>query len=78
MSKPKLIIYWSRRDFRLTDNPALISSINSAVSQNIPMIGLYILDPKLLEDENLNIGSARRLFLAQSLGHFVHTLNLMQ
>ncbi len=72
MSKPKLIIYWSRRDFRLTDNPALISSINAANTQNAPMIGLYILDPKLLDDENLNIGSARRLFLANTLADFAH------
>ena len=75
MSKPKLIIYWSRRDFRLTDNPALISSINAANTQGVPMIGLYILDPKLLDDESLNIGSARRLFLAHSLADFVHKFN---
>lgn len=72
MSKPKLKIYWSRRDFRLTDNPALTNAINSAAALGVPMIGLYILDPGLLDGDSQNIGSARRLFLAQSLGDFVH------
>lgn len=55
MSK-KIAIVWYRYDLRLTDNPALEHA--SHASETIP---IYILD------ENINIGSASKLWLHHSL-----------
>ena len=37
-------IWWVRRDFRLTDNPAL----RAAVDEGGPVLPLFVLDPVLL------------------------------
>lgn len=52
-SKPKLIVYWSRRDFRLTDNPALWHSLDSwqqlLKSQQVDFLPIFILDSAILQ-----------------------------
>ena len=53
--KPKLAIYWCRRDFRLTDNPALRHAIDFAKKNQIPLLPIFILDNSLLNlDQSKN------------------------
>ena len=52
-------IFWFRRDLRLADNPALCAAADAGDE----VIGLYILDPHLIE----NAGSKRLSYLAASL-----------
>jgi deoxyribodipyrimidine photo-lyase len=55
------VIFWFRRDLRLTDNTAL----NAAVESGSPVIPLFILDPNLLCGERFSL---RRLaFMLQGL-----------
>ena len=42
--KTSLIVYWARRDLRLTDNPALYHSINTAKERNISFAPIFILE----------------------------------
>ena len=69
-NKQKIVIYWSRRDFRLNDNPALAEAINYSQTNNLEFLPIYILDNGLLEDNKFNIGTARREFLAVCLEKF--------
>ena len=82
-SLPKLIIYWCRRDFRLTDNPALFQAVAKAKDTNTDFLPMFILDDGILKapsssfvdnnqsDQNkVNIGYPRRLFLSKVLSNF--------
>jgi len=52
--KPKLVIYWCRRDFRLTDNPALTTAIEYSQKNQTPFLPIFILDSNILSNlENL-------------------------
>ena len=73
--KTKIVIYWSRRDFRLTDNAGLSEALSYATENNLELIPLYILDNGLLEDNTLNIGSVRRTFLSKALPKFAGNFN---
>jgi deoxyribodipyrimidine photo-lyase len=64
---PKLCIYWSRRDFRLTDNPALWEAVDYSLKNNILFIPIYILDTEILKT---NVGYSRKLFLSKVLASF--------
>lgn len=55
----KSVIWWIRRDVRLEDNPAL----QAALQTGMPVIPLFILDPKLLQEPP----TRRQTFLFQSL-----------
>lgn len=55
----KSVIWWIRRDVRLEDNPAL----KAALQTGFPVIPLFILDPKLLQ----NPPTRRQGFLFQAL-----------
>ncbi len=55
----KSVIWWVRRDLRLENNPAL----HTALQTKLPVIPLFILDPKLLE----NPPSQRQVFLFNAL-----------
>lgn len=58
--KPKLVIYWSRRDFRFVDNPALSQAVDFAKKNQIPLLPIFILDNFLLNSEtNLDINSGK-------------------
>lgn len=43
--KSPLTLYWSRRDFRLHDNPALSEAVSYSKKTNSPFIPLFILEP---------------------------------
>jgi deoxyribodipyrimidine photo-lyase len=76
MHKPKLIVYWCRRDFRLTDNQALTNAVTKANSTKTPFLPLFIIDSGLLNaDNNWNIGYPRRLFLSRVLSHFAYNFS---
>jgi deoxyribodipyrimidine photo-lyase len=69
--KQPLVIYWSRRDFRLTDNPALCRALEKSVSKNIPFLPLFILEDYMLDAKpELQFGFPSRWFLAQALPMF--------
>jgi len=55
----KSVIWWIRRDIRLEDNPAL----QAALQTGLPVIPLFILDPKLLQEPS----TRRQAFLFQAL-----------
>ncbi|PKO10061.1 MAG: deoxyribodipyrimidine photo-lyase [Chloroflexi bacterium HGW-Chloroflexi-2] len=55
----KSVIWWIRRDVRLEDNPAL----QTALQTGLPIIPLFILDPKLLQEPP----TRRQIFLFQAL-----------
>ena len=63
----KSVIWWIRRDVRLEDNQAL----QAALRTDLPVIPLFILDPKLLQDPP----SRRQIFLFNSLGYLDQALN---
>ena len=80
---PKLIIYWCRRDFRLTDNPALFQAVAKAKETNTDFLPMFILDDGILKtpsssfvdskkqgQNQVNIGYPRRLFLSKVLSNF--------
>jgi len=71
-SKPQIIIYWGRRDFRLNDNQALFEGINSHTQNQIPFFPVYILDDNFIKNPGLNVGYYRRYFLARILGQYSH------
>jgi deoxyribodipyrimidine photo-lyase len=69
--KQPLILYWTRRDFRLTDNPALTQAIKDSKEHNIPFLPIFILDDGILSgNPHPHIGYPRRLFLSRVLSHF--------
>jgi deoxyribodipyrimidine photo-lyase len=70
--KTSLIIYWARRDLRLTDNPALYHSINAAKASNIPFAPIFILENYMLEAKpQAQFGYAQRHILSQALPKFI-------
>ena len=68
--KPEIVIYWARRDFRFSDNPALYSAVEYSKKQNIDFIPIYILDVDIVSKPELNIGSNRKQLLAFYLSRF--------
>lgn len=71
--KKKLIIYWSRRDFRLEDNPALWSAITESKETEAKFLPLFILENYMTRaDSYSQFGYPSRYFLAQALPKFVN------
>lgn len=69
--KNKIIIYWSRRDFRLTDNPALFKAIAKSKLENIPLLPIFILEDFMVAgDPNFQFGYPSKYFLSKSLPIF--------
>ena len=62
----KLTIYWSRRDFRLHDNPALTQAISHAKKNDSYFLPLYIVEPYMKK----GIAYAQRLFLVKAIPEF--------
>jgi deoxyribodipyrimidine photo-lyase len=71
MQQKKVIIYWSRRDFRLQDNNALQEAIQKAKENKTLFLPIFILDNDILSDDNSNIGYPRRFFLSKSLSKYI-------
>lgn len=69
--KEKLVIYWSRRDFRLRDNRALLSAVNFSEKENIPFLPLFIIEPYMTEaNPKYQFGYPSRFFLANAISAF--------
>lgn len=70
MRKP-LIIYWSRRDLRIEDNPALSQAVGVSKESSIPVLPLFILEDYMVEAQpDTQFGYSSRWFLAQALPEF--------
>jgi len=70
--KTSLIVYWARRDLRLTDNPALYHATNQARENNIPFAPIFILENYMLEVlPQTQFGYAQRHILSQALPQFI-------
>jgi deoxyribodipyrimidine photo-lyase len=69
--KEKLIVYWSRRDFRLRDNPALYRALEHSRSQQLPLLPLFILEDYMCTgDPREQFGVSSRWFLSHALPAF--------
>ena len=66
-----LTIYWSRRDFRLADNPALLAASQNAITNNSQFLPLFILEDYMISgDPTFQFGYPSRWFLSQALPQF--------
>lgn len=63
----EIVIYWSRRDFRLNDNPALYNAVKYSEANNLDLLNLFILDSKLMQK---NVGYPRKKYLSIILSNF--------
>lgn len=71
--KPALIIYWSRRDFRLHDNPALHTAIQQSDTEGIPLLPLFIIEDYM---RAADFPLPQRMFLSEALPAFAkHVAN---
>lgn len=69
--KEKLIIYWSRRDFRLRDNRALLSSVLNAKKENTHFLPIFIIEPYMTEgNAKFQFGYPSRYFLSKAIPLF--------
>lgn len=69
--KQSLIIYWSRRDFRLSDNPALRAAYDASRQSDAPILPLFILEEYMLRGKSdFQFGYPQRYFLANALPVF--------
>lgn len=70
-TKPTLIIYWSRRDFRLLDNPALLAATEYSRRSGIPIAPLFILEEYMAKaTAEAQFGYPSRWFVAQAVPQF--------
>lgn len=66
--KQKIIIYWSRRDFRLRDNPALFNAVHTSAQEKIPLAPIFFIEPYMTAgNPRHQFGYPSRIFLAQAL-----------
>ncbi len=69
--KSPLVIYWSRRDFRLADNPALLAALLHSKKENIPFLPIFILEDYMTEGNPIHqFGLPSRWFLSRALPDF--------
>lgn len=69
--KPKLNIYWSRRDLRLKDNLALLAATEACKLGDVPFLPLFILEDYMTAAKpESQFGYPQRYFLAQALPLF--------
>ena len=62
----KIVIWWIRRDLRISDNPAL----KAAADSGLPILPLFIIDPKLFDNAPL----VRKNFLLDGLAQLSRQL----
>jgi deoxyribodipyrimidine photo-lyase len=81
-SLPPLIVYWSRRDFRLTDNRALTQALLRAQEVNGEFLSLFVLEDYMRDPHaggGFGVGSRQMLtltlppFLSRLPGHAIVT-----
>lgn len=69
--KEKIAVYWSRRDFRLRDNPALTASLSFAKKEKALFVPLFILEDYMcVGDPKFQFGYPSRVFLSKALPSF--------
>lgn len=69
--KPKLSIYWARRDLRLEDNPALTAACRFAREQKCELLPLFVLEDYMcVGDPRYLFGHPSQVFLSKALPHF--------
>ncbi|MBY0537947.1 DNA photolyase family protein [Patescibacteria group bacterium] len=68
---PPLTIYWSRRDFRLADNPALLAASSYAVEHKTAFLPLFVLEDYMTAgDPAFQFGYPSRWFISEALPQF--------
>lgn len=68
---PTLTIYWSRRDFRLTDNPALLAASKHAIENDTAFLPLFIVEDYMTAGHPaFQFGYPSRWFLSEALPQF--------
>lgn len=69
--KQSLIIYWSRRDFRLRDNRALGNAIKTSKNTGVALLPVFIIEPYMTAGNSaFQFGYPSRYFLSQALPLF--------
>ena len=79
--KQNLVVYWSRRDFRLLDNKALKVAVDASRAQGIPLLPIFIIEDYMVQaDPSSQFGYPSRYFLSRALplfsAHFINFLIL--
>jgi deoxyribodipyrimidine photolyase len=68
---PPLTLYWSRRDLRLADNPALLAASSYALEHKTAFLPLFILEDYMTSgDPAFQFGCPSRWFLSEALPPF--------
>ncbi|MFM7088281.1 MAG: deoxyribodipyrimidine photo-lyase, partial [Candidatus Paceibacterota bacterium] len=71
LMKQKVVIYWSRRDFRTEDNPALAEALKEARKENLSFLPIFILEPYMITgNPKFQFGLPSRYFLSEALPLF--------
>jgi deoxyribodipyrimidine photo-lyase len=69
--KEKIAVYWSRRDFRLRDNPALSAALAFTKKEQALFLPLFILEDYMCAgDPKFQFGYPSRVFLSKALPEF--------
>lgn len=69
--KQEIAIYWSRRDFRLRDNPALTAALAFAKKNQALFLPLFVLEDYMCEaNPEFQFGYPSRVFLSKALPVF--------
>jgi deoxyribodipyrimidine photo-lyase len=69
--KNSLVVYWSRRDFRLRDNPALFSALKESKDNHTPFLPVFIFEPYMTAGSSaFQFGYPSRMFLAKAVPAF--------
>lgn len=58
---------WHRRDLRVYDNKALFHALENSISDNSPLLPIFIFDPVFFKEENKNTCDDRIIFLCESV-----------
>lgn len=73
--KEKLVIYWTRRDFRLSDNPALTEAVKQ--SENTSFLPVFILEDYMIDaTPKFQFGYPSRYFLSHAIEEFSKNFNM--
>jgi deoxyribodipyrimidine photo-lyase len=66
--RKKIVLYWSRRDFRLNDNPALYSALTACREKSAEFLPLFVLEDYMrVGSAESQFGYPSRYFLAKAL-----------
>jgi deoxyribodipyrimidine photo-lyase len=73
MQNGNLIIYWSRRDFRISDNPALTEAVKKVIANpENHFLPIFILEDYMLEAKpDFQFGYPSRYFLSHAIPKFI-------